>query len=139
MITADDLRAAHVAPGGIHADGKDWFFDQRQCLEYPRFSVRDKQWRRERKQKRTYIVDGHTEYETIEEAASALNVPVVLTVEEASLLAELTDEWRSVRDTHGQDRILLSELGAKGMIEYRLGADRRSEFRKLPDGREEGK
>ncbi len=129
-ITADDLRAAHVASGGIHGDAKEWFFDQRQCAEYPRFSIRDKQWRRERKQKRTYIVDGHIEFETIEEAAVALNTPAVLTVEESSLLAELTSEWRPVRDWHGQDRILLSELGAKGKLDYRRGADGRSEFRR---------
>lgn len=128
-ITADNLRASHVERGGIHGDGKDWFFDQRRCIEYPRFSIRDKQWRRERKQLRTYIVDGHTEFQTIEEAALALNTPPILAAEEAALLAALGREWSAVRDLRGDDRILLSELGAKGMIEYRRAAEGRSEFR----------
>ena len=34
-ITGDDLRASHVERGGIHGDGKDWFFDQRRCIEFP--------------------------------------------------------------------------------------------------------
>ena len=126
--TADDLKAAHVERSGIHGDGKDWFFDQRRCIEFPRFSVRDKQWRRERKQKRTYVVDGHTEFETIEEAAAALNVPPVLTADETLLLATLPADWTPVRSLHGPDRINLSELAAKGFIEHRRNGDV-SEFR----------
>lgn len=131
LITAEALKASHVERAGIHGDAKDWFFDQRQCIEYPRFSIRDKQWHRERKQKRTYIVDGHTEFETIEEAAAALNAPAKLTADEASLFATLTRDWRLVRDLHGQDRILLSELGAKGFLERRVGEDGRPEFRAI--------
>lgn len=122
-ITGDDLRASHVERGGIHGDGKDWFFDQRRCIEFPRFSIRDKQWRRERKQLRTYIVDGHTEFSTIEEAAAALNVPPVLTTEETALLGGLTADWTPVRSLHGPDRINLSELAAKGFIEHRRNDD----------------
>ena len=138
MITADDLKASHVERGGIHGDGKDFFFDQRRCIEFPRFSIRDKQWRRERKQKRTYIVDGHTEFETIEEAAIALNEPPVLTVEETALLGALPADWTPVRSLHGPDRINLSELAAKGFIEHRRNGDV-SEFRVRAALRMEGK
>ena len=138
MITADDLKASHVERGGIHGDGKDFFFDQRRCIEFPRFSIRDKQWRRERKQKRTYIVDGHTEFETIEEAATALNTPPALTIEEATLLGDLPADWTPVRSLHGPDRINLSELAAKGFIEHRRNGDV-SEFRVRAALRMEGK
>lgn len=126
MITAAELQAStNWRRNAEHQDGKEWFADVHQSLDFPRLRVKDVQWRRERRQQRVYVVDGATECETLEQAAAALNHPPAFTPEEAELLARVPAAYVDVQTFRGNDRVTLILLSRKGAIDYSRNGDSR--------------
>ena len=114
LITMDDVRASHTKER-MHGHGTDFFFYIHQCNEFPRLSRFDRYDRKTRSVTSTWRVDGQ-DVANLEAAIAALNVPPVLTDDEAEALKLIPDDFADIRKT--VDHGLRIRLDNKGFIEW---------------------
>lgn len=147
-ITLDTVMAGRLLNAG-HADAKDWFADLWRHSTIRRLSCADRAPRRGRgrtdgpQMGRVWQVDA-ADCATLEEAIERLNVPAVLTEDEAAFLERVPADWTEFRgfmepmkgeqfgageSAHG----LVHMLRHKGMVEVeRREAEKASFIRRVP-------
>lgn len=95
-ITVALLAGTHLRTTAHLNGGREWFGYLFQCIEYPRLQRLDRYYRKDRNVVSVWKVDGQ-EVESLDAAAEALNVPPILTPEEAVALALVPDEFTNLR------------------------------------------
>ena len=148
LITHETVMAGRLLNAG-HADAKDWFADLWQHSTIRRLSCADRAPRRGRgrtdgpQMGRVWQVDA-ADCATLEEAIERLNVPAVLTAEEAAFLERVPADWTEFRgfmepmkgQDFGPDQSaygLVHMLRHKGMVEVeRREAEKASFIRRVP-------
>lgn len=141
MITVDDVNKSHLAERA-HFTGHGFFGYVKQCVEHPRLQRVEKCVRKTRAVEVTWQVDGQN-VASLEAAVEALNVPVVLTDDEAEALDLVPPTFaglRAVEDKiaacprpaggiqpntpHSRALDLIHRLQNKGVVELGKSPDR---------------
>jgi hypothetical protein len=136
MITKDDIEKAEANYESQHAMGSRGGIGRGyRYVKYPRLKRIDRWWANPQELERRWFVDG-VEYETLEPALAALNIPPVLNPEEKAALERIPDEyvpyhaiWAEIAGEpvpqiieHGtaveRAYMLLESLRNRGMIEF---------------------
>jgi hypothetical protein len=111
--------------------GRDWFGYGHRCIDQPRLLVVDKYFRADQCTKRSFTVDGRLQVGTLREALDALAIPPALSIEEASLLATVPDDW-----FRPEQRAPLLILSYMGLVEWSRDAEKRVICRRTEAGRD---
>lgn len=108
-----------------HLDGPrgkaGWFGDIHACVEHPRLRRMVKYMRADRSTRVSWQVDGVDVGTSLANAVPALNVPPVLTAEEAAALNFVTPDWQDLRRAPLPGFQMLMQLDVKGIIEFEKG------------------
>jgi hypothetical protein len=120
-FTADDFAKWRFQRDAIHFNGGSVFFGWgHRCVDQPRLLVIDKYFKKDRSTKRSYLVDGKTACETLDEALAALAGAPKLSEEERRLLDELPlNDWFVP-----EKRWPYQALADAGMIEWGRKGDK---------------
>lgn len=129
-FTEADFNSWRFNRDAIHFNGGKVFFGYgHRCVDQPRLLVIDKYFKKDRSTKRTFLVDGRTQCETLAEALAALDAAPTLDDGQRKLLADAPADFTSV-----EGRVAYLELAEMGFIEWGRDADNRVTLRRSVSG-----
>jgi hypothetical protein len=115
MLTELDFNSWRFNREAVHFNGGREFFGYgHQCVDQPRLLVVDKYFRKDRRQERSYTVDGSRNFTTLAGALAALDRPPEVTDEHRELLRRLPPD-EAVRL---EGRLPYVELGYMGLVAW---------------------
>lgn len=129
-FTESDFNSWRFNRGAVHFNGGKVFFGYgHRCVDQPRLLVIDKYFKADRSTKRSYMVDGKTQCETLPEALAALDAPPSLDDVQRRLLADAPADFARV-----EGRVAYVELAEMGFIEWGRDAENRVTLRRSAAG-----